>query len=97
MAAIGPIDCDVHPTCPGIKSLLPYMDDMWRETVIRRGIDDLTLRLKMNFWGNDAGDTAFALMPFVTLPTHGREFGDQRHVTGGLIAPLAFTLPGEWS
>lgn len=64
---------------------------------VARGIDDLTLRLKMNFWGNDAGDTAFALMPFVTLPTHGREFGDQRQVTGGLIAPLAFTLPGEWS
>lgn len=42
MAALGPIDCDVHPTCPSITALLPYMDDMWRETVIRRGIDDLT-------------------------------------------------------
>lgn len=37
-----PIDCDVHPTCPGLKSLLPYMDDMWREMVVRRGIEDLT-------------------------------------------------------
>ena len=24
------------------ESLLPYMDDMWREMVIRRGIDDLS-------------------------------------------------------
>lgn len=41
-AAASPIDCDVHPTCPGLKSLLPHMDDMWREMVVRRGIDDLT-------------------------------------------------------
>ncbi len=35
------IDCDVHPAVPGLKTLLPYLDDHWRETVIRRGIDDL--------------------------------------------------------
>ncbi len=37
-----PVDCDVHPTVPGLRALLPYMDDLWRETVLRRGIDDLT-------------------------------------------------------
>lgn len=42
MAATGGIDCDVHPTCVGIRRLLPYMNDLWRETMIRRGIDDLT-------------------------------------------------------
>jgi len=42
MSGNGPIDCDVHPTVPGMKALLPYLDDHWRETVIRRGIDDLT-------------------------------------------------------
>ena len=62
-----------------------------------RGVDDFTMRLKMNMWGDDAGDTAGALMPFVTLPTHDSEFGSERHVTGGLIAPVSFTLPGEWS
>lgn len=35
----GAIDCDVHPRVPGIKSLMPYMDDYWRETVEVRGID----------------------------------------------------------
>jgi len=40
--AAGPIDCDVHPTCPSLKALLPYMNDMWAEAVVRRGIDDLT-------------------------------------------------------
>jgi predicted TIM-barrel fold metal-dependent hydrolase len=34
------IDCDVHPTVPGMKALLPYLDDHWREAVVRRGIDD---------------------------------------------------------
>jgi len=38
----GPIDCDVHPTVPNLAVLLPYLEPMWRETVIRRGIDELT-------------------------------------------------------
>jgi len=38
----GPIDCDVHPTVPRMAALLPYLEPMWRETVVRRGIDELT-------------------------------------------------------
>ena len=37
-----PIDCDVHPVVPSLSALLPYLDDHWRDTVIRRGIEDLT-------------------------------------------------------
>src|SRR5262249_56728965 len=37
----GAIDCDVHPTVPDMKALLPYMDDFWRETVEERGINSL--------------------------------------------------------
>jgi uncharacterized protein len=37
-----PIDCDVHPVVPGLAALQPYLDDHWRETVVRRGIEDLT-------------------------------------------------------
>lgn len=36
-----PIDCDVHPVLPGLPALMPYLDDMWREQVVRRGIDEL--------------------------------------------------------
>jgi hypothetical protein len=32
------IDCDVHPTVPSIKALLPYLDEHWRESVEERGI-----------------------------------------------------------
>lgn len=72
-------------------------EDPGNDDRVTRGVDDLTFRVKMNFWGNDGGDTAGALMPFVTLPTHDSDFGDQRYVTGGLIAPVAFTLPSGWS
>ena len=27
------IDCDVHPTVPSMKALLPYLDDYWRDSV----------------------------------------------------------------
>ncbi|MGA8194150.1 MAG: amidohydrolase family protein, partial [Acetobacteraceae bacterium] len=36
-----PIDCDLHPTVPGLPALMPYLDEVWRETVVRRGIDEL--------------------------------------------------------
>ncbi|MDF2119345.1 amidohydrolase family protein [Roseiarcaceae bacterium H3SJ34-1] len=32
------IDCDVHPTVPSMHTLLPYLDDFWREMVIERDI-----------------------------------------------------------
>jgi hypothetical protein len=58
------------------------------------GFTDLAVRLKWNLWGNDTGKTAMALMPFIELPTGSSEFtnGD---VEGGLIVPLAVSLPGE--
>ena len=31
----------------------------------QRGLGDVTPRLKFNLWGNDGGQTAFAIMPFV--------------------------------
>lgn len=32
------VDCDVHPTVPSVKALLPYLDDYWRDSVEERGI-----------------------------------------------------------
>ncbi len=43
--ACAPIDCDIHPAVPGIRALLPYLDDVWRETITLRGIDRLALNL----------------------------------------------------
>jgi hypothetical protein len=61
----------------------------------RSGFGDITSRLKINFWGNDGGKTAFALMPFVKWPTNQHGLGN-KSIEGGLIAPLALELPGGW-
>jgi hypothetical protein len=79
--------------------LEPYGSERTRaggRTVDRTsGFGDLTLRGKWNLWGDDGGPSAFALLPYVTLPTaaSGRDSG---RVEGGLVLPLAFALPGDW-
>lgn len=40
-----PIDCDIHPAVPDTKVLLPYFDDYWREQILQRGIERLSLNL----------------------------------------------------
>ena len=57
---------------------------------------DLFLRMKVNFWGNDGGNSAFALIPYVRLPTAPAVLGDQS-VEGGVIAPLSFSLPNDFT
>ncbi len=41
MTGPGWIDCDIHPTVPSLRALLPYLDDHWREMVQQRGLDEL--------------------------------------------------------
>ena len=41
----GAIDCDLHAAVPGMKALLPYLDDYWREMVSVRALDRLNLSL----------------------------------------------------
>jgi hypothetical protein len=61
-------------------------------TANQSGFGDLTLRLKWNLWGNDGGTTAFAVLPYLKLPTNQDGLGNDS-VEGGLILPLAVTLP----
>jgi hypothetical protein len=61
-----------------------------------RGFGDTDVRLKVNLWGNDGGTTAFAVMPFVKLPTSQHDLGNNS-VEGGLIFPIAIELPYGWS
>lgn len=37
------IDCDIHPSLPGTRALLPYLSDHWAEQVTSRGIDGMDL------------------------------------------------------
>jgi outer membrane putative beta-barrel porin/alpha-amylase len=56
-------------------------------------LGDITLRTKLNVWGNDAGGSAFGLIPFVRVP--GGDAGVDE-VEAGLILPLELRLPHEW-
>ena len=63
--------------------------------VHKRGFGDITTRLKINFWGNDGGATAFAVMPFIKFPTNQNRLGNTA-VEGGVVLPLAVELPFEF-
>ena len=41
----GAIDCDVHPSVPGVRALFPYLDDYWRDQIGNRHIDKLPFQL----------------------------------------------------
>lgn len=58
------------------------------------GHGDLTLRIKQNLIGNDGGNFALALLPYVKFPTS--KYEDSRF-EGGLIVPMQYKLPGEWT
>lgn len=55
------------------------------------GIGDVTVRLKQNLIGDDGGDWALAVMPFVTLPTARAALGAEG-VEGGVIVPVSVDL-----
>lgn len=59
------------------------------------GFGDVTTRLKFNVWGNDGGDTALAVMPFVKWPLSASDLRNGK-TEGGIIFILGFELPAGW-
>lgn len=59
------------------------------------GFGDVTTRLKFNFWGNDGGPTAAAIMPFVKWPLSSSEIRNGE-TEGGVILILGYELPEGW-
>ena len=41
----GAIDCDLHPTLPGVPALRPYLDEFWVDQFANRHIDQLPFTL----------------------------------------------------
>lgn len=60
------------------------------------GIGDTFVRSKINLWGNDGGDTAAAIIPYVKAPSAPIGIGNGA-VEGGLIGPVAFSLPNSFT
>ena len=64
------------------------------EKTVTEGHGDLTVRVKQNLIGNDGGNFALALLPYVKFATS--KYEDSRF-EGGLIVPMQYKLPGEWN
>jgi Putative MetA-pathway of phenol degradation len=60
------------------------------------GAGDLFTRLKVNLWGDDGGNSAFALISYVKAPTAPAGIGNGA-VEGGVIAPLSLSLPDKFT
>ena len=72
------------------------LDDRRARTVsTASGVGDFITRVKINFWGNDGGSTAFAALPFVKFPTNTGDVGNNS-VEGGLLLPFSVQLPGKF-
>ena len=57
----------------------------------QQGIGDLSVVLKMNFWGNDGGKTSGGVELFVKTPTANHHLGNGK-VEGGLLVPIQVAL-----
>lgn len=55
------------------------------------GFGDMALRIKFNLWGNDAGESAAAVMPFIVLPS-GSDGVSTDRVEGGVAFPVSISL-----
>lgn len=74
----------------------PYLIEEERGQARLSGIGDLTLRSKVNLVGNDEGDFALGVMPFVKLPAGDEEVSNGA-VEWGLIVPASFEVPEEFA
>ncbi|MDB5171391.1 MAG: hypothetical protein JWN51_164 [Phycisphaerales bacterium] len=61
----------------------------------REGLGDTLLRLKLNLIGNDSGNVAFGLLPFIKIPTNQDRLGNH-YVEGGIVFPLNIKLPASF-
>jgi len=59
------------------------------------GFGDVDARLKVNLFGNDGGDAALAVVPYVKLPTASAGIGNG-YWEGGAYMPFSASLPGGW-
>ncbi|MCU7616919.1 transporter [Chryseobacterium sp. PBS4-4] len=64
-------------------------------TETTHGFGDVTLRIKQNLIGNNNGNFALALLPYIKFPTS--KYDENSRFEGGLIVPMVYKLPGEWN
>jgi hypothetical protein len=57
---------------------------------VDEGFSDVVVRLKVNFWGNDEGDTALGILPFIKIPTGTSVSNGQ--VAAGIALPFGWDI-----
>ncbi len=72
----------------------PYVRDETRPDAgpmtVNEGFSDVVVRVKVNFWGNDEGDTALGILPFIKIPT-GTSVSNG-HVAAGIALPFGWDI-----
>lgn len=79
-------------TCTDVQFVLPLYNHIAGGA---EGFGDMQIRVKRNLWGNDEGENALAVMPFIQLPT-GADGISSDEVEGGIIVPFGFDGAGGW-
>ncbi|HXQ16902.1 MAG TPA: transporter [Caulobacteraceae bacterium] len=64
-------------------------------TTTLRGVGDLFVKAKLNLLGDDGGNVAVALEPYVKVPTAPLGVGNGA-VEEGILAPIQLALPANW-
>jgi len=80
--------------------LLPLMmvrAEVAGATTSHTGFGDTALRAKINLVGNDGGDFALGLLPFVVLPTASHETLGAGKPEFGFAVPVGIALPAEFA
>ena len=67
-------------------------DSRTRTSSTVEGVGDLVVRAKWNLGGNEGGKTAFAIIPFIKVPTAPNGIGNGA-TEGGALASLQVSLP----
>lgn len=65
------------------------------QTTSSHGVGDINIRIKQNIIGNDGGNIVLAILPYIKFPT--AKYTDDTKYEGGIIVPMQFKLPGEWT
>ena len=74
-----------------VSSLVVSTIDNGTSKTKTSGFGGVTLRVKQNLWGNDNSQSAFAILPYINIPTkHDSKF------SGGIVIPLSIPLPHGW-
>jgi len=64
-------------------------------TTVAAGVGDVFVRAKWNLLGDDGGNVAFALVPWVKVPTAPSSVGNGK-VEAGFIPAIQLNLPKNW-